>query len=74
MKIIMTKRKPGIYGFEWFIIEGVINNKYSNFLISWNQAKTYAQAIRFFKQKWPEAKGLTLRNAEPLSGTLWLAA
>lgn len=69
----MSKRKPGIYGFNWFVIRGIMNNKVQDFIISWNQAKTYPQAIQFFHKHWPEAKGYLLFNAEPFPDTIALA-
>lgn len=66
MKILMTKRKPGIYA-QWFEVIGINENgKPCCFLIYSEQAKNYAQAVRFWKKTWgKKCKALFLRNAEP---------
>lgn len=67
MKIIMSKRKSGIYA-QWFEIFG-INDKGEKcwFLIYYNQAKNYAQAIRFYNKNWGKRyQAIFLRNAEPI--------
>ena len=73
MQIIMTKRKPGVYC-QWFTIQGINEAGHNcSFLIYYSQAKTYAQAIRFFNRSWPKCKGLVLRNSEPVDDRLALA-
>lgn len=62
----MTKRKAGIYA-QWFHVYG-LNEKGRpcTFLIYPNQARNYAQAIRFWKEHWGKTcKAFTLENSEP---------
>ena len=76
MKIIMEKRKGGIYA-QWYNIVGInLEGKTCNYLIYKNQAKTYAQAVRFFNKVWGSKGyiGLELSNAEPFDDSLCLAA
>lgn len=67
----MTKSKQGLYA-QWFTVIGY--NKRGNichFLIYANQAKTYAQAVKFWNKTWGSTcKALVLRNAEPYSDCL----
>ena len=68
MRIIMTKRKPGIYA-QWFVVFG-INEKgdETHFLIYHHQAKNYSQAVRFWKDRWGKTcTAHYLKNAEPFS-------
>jgi hypothetical protein len=69
MKILMQKRKKGIYS-SWYTIEGVdllgdkiIYNIYPS------QARCYPQAVRYFKGKLNSigVKPTILRNSEPLT-------
>jgi len=76
MKIVMEKRKGGIYA-QWYTIEG--RNPKGNrvsYLIYPQQAKTYAQAVQFFNKTWGKDGhiGLVLRNSEPYSNDYCLAA
>lgn len=74
MKIQMSKRKCGIYA-QWFEVFG-LNEKGQEccFLIYYNQAKNYAQAVRFWKATWgKKCKAFCLRNAEPFDDRLALA-
>jgi len=74
MKIQMSKRKGGIYA-QWFEVFG-LNEKGQEcwFLIYHNQAKNYAQAVRFWKATWgKKCKAFYLRNAEPFDDRLALA-
>jgi len=76
MKIIMEKRKSGIYA-QWYNIVGInLKGKRCYYLIYPNQAKTYAQAVRFFNKVWGSKGhiGLELSNAEPFDNNLCLAA
>ena len=75
MKIIMTKRKPGIYA-QWFTIDGLNKNgNFCTYLIYWDQAKTYAQAIRFWNKQWGQYgdKAFILRNSDPFNENSFLA-
>lgn len=66
MRIEMNKRKGGIYA-QWFVVFG-INEKGMEccFLIYRNQAKNYAQAVRFWNETWGKnCRAFYLRNAEP---------
>ena len=68
MKIEMTKRKSGVYA-QWFSVDG-INEKGQQcvFAIYHNQAKTYAQAVRFWNKSWGKTcKAFVLKNANPIS-------
>ncbi len=70
----MNKRKKGIYG-QWFEVLG-INEKGDKtwFLIYYNQAKTYPQAVKFWNETWgKKCKALLLRNSHPFNETLALA-
>ena len=74
MKIKMSKRKGGIYA-QWFEVFG-LNAKGEEcwFLIYQNQAKNYAQAVRFWNEKWGKnCKAFYLRNAEPFDNRITLA-
>ena len=74
MKIQMSKRKCGIYA-QWFEVSG-LNEKGQEcwFLIYHNQAKNYAQAVRFWKATWgKKCKAFYLQNAEPFNDILALA-
>lgn len=74
MKIIMEKRKPGIYA-QLFEVVGV-NEKGSKclFLIFADQAKNYAEAVRFWNKTWgKKCKALYLINAEPFNLNLNIA-
>ena len=74
MKIQMSKRKGGIYA-QRFEVFG-LNEKGQKcwFLIYHNQAKNYAQAVRFWEANWgKKCKAFYLRNAEPLDDRLTLA-
>jgi len=73
MKILMSKRKPGMYC-DWYIIEGLRDGHRCLFLISWEQASNYAQAVRYWKRTWGKKyKAILLRNSEPMSDNLILA-
>ena len=70
----MTKRKSGIYA-QWYHILGLDErgNKCS-FLIYPQQAKNYAQAVRFWNATWGKTcKAFYLVNAEPFDNNLMLA-
>ena len=74
MKILMNKRKPGIYA-QWFEVFG-LNEKRQEcwFLIYSEQAKNYSQAVKFWKNTWgKDCKAFYLRNAEPFDNNLLLA-
>lgn len=76
MKIIMEKRKGGIYA-QWYNIVGInLQGQRCNYLIYANQANTYAKAVRFFNKTWGSKGhiGIELSNAEPLNDSLCLAA
>ena len=71
----MQKRKAGIY-IQWFIIEGLSGGKRTTYSIYANQAKNYAQAVRFWNKTWGGRNGnkaFILRNAEPYDQSLCLA-
>jgi len=74
MTIQKSKRKPGIYA-QWFEVVGLNNNGHRTiFLIYSNQAKTYAQAEKFWNKMWgKDCTAFYLRNAEPFSEHLLLA-
>ena len=75
MKIVMEKRKGGIYA-QWYTVEGINpSGSRCNYLIYSNQANTYAKAVQFFKKAWGDKGhiGLELRNAEPFDSSLCLA-
>jgi len=75
MKIEMQKRKAGIYA-QWFSIDGLSGGKRTTYLIYANQAKTYAQAVRFWNKTWGGRNGnkaFVLRNAEPYNPSSYLA-
>jgi hypothetical protein len=68
MKIIMEKRKPGIYA-QWYEVfaEPKEGDRHV-FLIFADQAKNYAQAVRFWNKTWGKKyKALYLINAEPFN-------
>jgi hypothetical protein len=74
MKIQMSKRKSGIYA-QWFEVLG-LNEKGQkcSFLIYYNQAKNYAQAVRFWEITWgKKCKAFLLKNAEPYNNNLSIA-
>lgn len=76
MVIRMSKRKKGIYA-QWFVVDGLNKKRQQcTFLISFNQAKNYAQAVRFFNETWgiKGCVGIVLRNTEPASDSLIFAA
>jgi len=76
MKIIMEKRKGGIYA-QWYNIVGITpEGKSCNYIIYANQANTYAKAVRFFNKTWGSRGhiGIELTNAEPFDGRFCLAA
>lgn len=76
MKIVMEKRKGGIYA-QWYTVLGINpQGRRVNYLIYPQQAKTYAQAVRFFNEAWGKNghTGLVLRNSEPYSNDYCLAA
>lgn len=74
----MEKRKGGIYA-QWYVIVGYNkHNKHNiltNFLIYFNQAKTYPQAVKYWKEHWGKngCRALYLRNAEPFDSNISLA-
>jgi len=74
MKIQMSKRKPGIYS-NWYVVYGLDEkNKECFFIINHNQAKNYAQAIRFWNKIWgAKNKAFSIRNSEPYDTWLSLA-
>lgn len=75
MKIVMEKRKPGIYA-QWYNILGRnLRGQLCHYLIYPNQAKTYAQAVRFFNETWGKNGHIAyeLRNSEPFEDILSLA-
>lgn len=68
----MQKRKPGIYA-QWFVIKGLNNGQPTTYLIFPHQAKTYAQAVRFWRKTWgnnPRNKAFVLKNAEPFNESI----
>jgi len=72
----MEKRKGGIYA-QWFEVFG-LNEKGQEcwFLIYRNQAKNYAQAVKFWKKTWGGRNGnksFVLRKANPFDESLMLA-
>lgn len=71
MKIYMRKRKPGIYG-QWFTVRGLDERGIECwFLIYYDQAKNYAQAVRFWNRTWGQkCKAFYLENAEPFDNFL----
>ena len=71
MKILMAKRKKGVYA-QWFEVIGINEKgKQCCFLIYSDQARNYAQAVRFWNQTWGEkCKALYLRNAEPYPASI----
>ena len=76
MKIIMEKRKGGIYA-QWYNIVGITpEGKRCNYIIYSNQANTYAKAVSFFNKTWGNRGhiGIELTNAEPFDGRFCLAA
>jgi hypothetical protein len=76
MKIIMEKRKGGIYA-QWYNIVGInLQGQRCNYLIYANQANTYAKAVRFFNKVWGSKGhiGIELTNAEPFNERFCLAA
>jgi hypothetical protein len=70
MKIQMSKRKGGIYA-QWFEVYGLNEKgKHCWFLIYPDQARNYAQAVRFWRKGWGDkCKAFYLRNAEPFDNT-----
>lgn len=70
----MEKRQPGIYA-QWFVVFGVNENgRECKFLIYRNQAKNYAQAVRFWNETWgKKAEALYLKNADPFDNKSFLA-
>ena len=72
MKIEMTKRQGGIYA-QWYVIEGLDKRgRRCTFLIFPWQARTYAQAVRYWNNHWAkDNKAFVLKNAEPFSDYLW---
>lgn len=74
MKIIMTKRKNGIYS-QWYEVFG-IDEKGDEcwYLIFQEQANTYAKAVKYWNEKWGKNnKAIYLRNAEPYNNQLAIA-
>lgn len=68
----MTKRKGGIYA-QWYEVYGINEKgKETIFLIYPKQAKNYAQAVKFWKEKWGKnkCKATCLKNAEPFGNAL----
>lgn len=74
MKIIMEKRKGGIYA-QWFEVFGLNEKgKECRFLIYYHQAKNYTQAVKFWKEKWGKnCKAFYLQNAEPFNENYFAA-
>ena len=74
MKIVMTKRKAGIYS-QWYVVDG-LNEKgiETSFLIYHEHANTYAEAVRFWNKTWGDkCTAFVLRNSMPYSSNLLLA-
>ena len=74
MRIKMQKHEPGIYG-QWYVVESLDKNGCLCYcLIFPDQAKTYAQAVRFWREKWgKDHTAIELRNAKPFSKEMCLA-
>lgn len=74
MKIQMSKRKDGIYA-QYFEVFGLNENgKKCWFIIYPDQAKNYAQAVRFWKDTWGrKCKAFYLRNAKPIGKSFSIA-
>ena len=74
MKIIMKKRKGGIYA-QWFEVFGLdAKGRECWFLIYYNQAKNYTQAVRFWNETWGKTcKAFYLRNAQPFNNDYLIA-
>jgi hypothetical protein len=71
MKIIMTKRKPGIYSQAYMVMGLDSKGIETTFLIGFEHAKNYAQAVRFWKKTWGnKCKAFYLKNTEPLGDSL----
>lgn len=68
MKIVMTKRKSGLYA-QWYVVRGLdARGELCDFLIFSNQAKNYAQAVRFWEKMWGKTcTAFSLHNADPFS-------
>jgi hypothetical protein len=68
MRILMQKRKKGIYS-SWYTIEGIdLHGGKIQRQIYPSEARNYAQAIRFWKSKnnFDWVKATLLRNSSPL--------
>jgi hypothetical protein len=74
MEIQMSKFKPGIYAQRYVVLGEDEKGRICHFMIYRDQAKNYAQAVRFWNRAWgKKCKAFVLRNAEPMSYELYRA-